>query len=175
MRRSQLGLLVKERQAIIYHPTPVERACNILSQGDDIHNDDLYSLCRQLSTEDGWKVDFIDKPNEHTASFSTKEGKIITVYTVKSDQLPRSIKHLIASIMHEYLYGELVSEAKLTPDPKQYILKNYKEFSEYDALVARQAGVSGKVPISVAGVILHRMSLQEVEISYEEIDRLLIK
>ena|SRR3989339_1371043 len=86
MRRPGLSDALKERQTIIYYQTPVERACNILSQGDDIADQDLDTLCRLLREEDGWQVEFTNEPNKNTASFSTTNGKKISVFLKNSCQ-----------------------------------------------------------------------------------------
>ena len=77
--------------------------------------------------------------------------------------------------MHEYLYGELVCEAKLKPDPKSYIQNSYHDFAQFDAMIANSAGISGAVQNSVLKVIKHRQFLQHVEISDDEVERLLAK
>lgn len=155
----------------IYYPTVPELAVTALRNKD--YEKGLPYVTKAIEAE-GWQVRFHDEPNRESASFSRKDGKVIDINR-NTLTAPRSTKHLIASLVHEYLYGELTDEASNNASPRDYMRAHFREFANLDVEVAGALDEEGNS--SMTGVILlsHRRNNYKTELSEAEITRLLEK
>lgn len=114
--------------------TLCEAAISILKSGNNLEKG-LGTIVEMVLSE-GWHVEFHEEQSGNTASFSRKNGKRIDVYWADEKGKMKSIRHIIASIMHEYLLGELSDEASKSSDPIKYMHDHFRKFATLDVKVA---------------------------------------
>ncbi len=169
MRRSYSG---GSAETIIYRPTVYESAKMYLLKGEARIG--LDKVVRQIE-EEGWGVFFDGEKSDNTSSFSRKDGKKIIVHRYELDGGEKSPRHILASMVHEYLFGELTDEASKSQDPTKYIKDHYLEFAKIDVSVAGAIDSPGS--LSETGLIVgsHRNTNLRRELTDHEIKRLLEK
>lgn len=158
------------------HPSTLtvpEAAISILQKGKELEKG-LGTIVKMLINE-GWHVELHEEQGSGTASFSRKNGKLIDVYWHDESGKMKSVRHIIASIVHEYLYGELADEASRSGDPKKYIYDHFREFANLDVEVVGSIDEGRDSSMTGFGLSHHRKMNLQFDMTDAVANRLLSK